>query len=357
MRWRTGRFDRNRVPGIFHTFVPAHAAVSLTDIDLDQLWADGKRLILLDVDHTLVKWRAEEFAEPVVAWIERAKQMGFALCIISNTRRVERLGRLCTKLGVETVRGRFKPSRAMYRLALIRFKAKPEEAIMVGDQLMTDILGANRAGIQAIWVQKMEGKEFAGTRVNRMMERFFQSVIYRGLVSPVDEKPASNEKELPFSERLVTRQFVKFVIVGGSSFLIDFFVTWFLRFHSGMAEPLGKWLEGSIPFFDKFKTPEDAAIPIFVAVAASLAIVNSFIWNRLWTFEIRGKEQRLSQFRRFVLISVIGLVLNVLITSGLNNILPGHRQYSLAIAKVVAAGIVAFWNFAGQRYYAFKPQE
>lgn len=355
MNWRSGDFDRKLVPEIFHTFVPAHAANTLTDIDLDRLWAGGKRLILLDVDHTLVKWKAEDFAEPVIAWIERAKKMGFGLCIISNTRRVERLGRLSSKLGIETVRGRFKPSRAMFRLALIKFKVKPEEAVMIGDQLMTDILGANRAGIDAIWVRKMEGKEFAGTRINRMMERFFQSFIYRGLIAPVDQAPKPGEKDLPIAERSIVHQFVKFVIVGGTSFLIDFFVTWFLRFHSGLANPLGTWLQANVPYFNQFKTPGDAAIPVFVAIAASLAIVNSFIWNRLWTFEIRGKEQRLSQFRRFVLISVIGLVLNVLITSGLNNVIQGHRQISLVIAKAVAAAIVAFWNFAGQRYYAFKP--
>lgn len=355
-RWRSGDFDRKLVPEIFHRFVPAHAADSLQSIDLDRLWSGGKRLILLDVDHTLVKWKAMDFAQPVLEWIGRAKTMGFGLCIISNTRRVHRLQQLSQTLGVETVRGRFKPSRAMFRLALIKFKRKPEEAVMIGDQLMTDILGANRAGIDAIWVRKMEGKEFAGTRINRFMERILQSAIYQGLITPIDESKKPGEETAPLKERSIFHQIVKFTIVGGSSFIIDFAITWFLTFHSGLAQPLGVWLQDHLPLFQQFKTPEKAAVPIFVTVAAAVAIVNSFIWNRLWTFEIRGKEERTSQFRRFVIVSVIGLLLNVAITSALNNVLPTHKQISLAIAKAVAAIVVAVWNFTGQRLYAFKPR-
>src|SRR5438132_1684957 len=145
---------------------------SLHAIDLPELWKTGKRLLLLDVDNTLVKWREESFSQPVLDWITHAKELGFDICLISNTNHLDRLERLKTALGVESVRGRFKPSRAMFRLAMIKYKRKPEETVMVGDQLMTDILGANRAGIEAIWVRKMEGQEFSGTKINRRMERF-----------------------------------------------------------------------------------------------------------------------------------------------------------------------------------------
>ncbi len=357
MTWRSGDFDATKVPEIFHRFVPAHAAESLHMIDLNRLWSGGKRLILLDVDHTIVKWKAEEFAPEILDWVAAAKTMGFDLCIISNTRRPARLGRLSEKLDISTVRGRFKPSRAMFRLALIKFKRKPEEAVMIGDQLITDILGANRSGIHAIWVRKMEGKEFAGTRVNRFMEKILQSFIYKGLVAPIDEAEVPGE---PMAERPVIHQLVRFGIVGGSSFVIDFGIRWILTFHVPygdrlLSEVFGSWLQHSFPFFaERFVSPQNAAVPFFVVISASLAITNSFIWNRLWTFEIRGKEERLGQFRRFVLVSVIGMILNVLISSTLANVIPGHRQRSLAIATVIATIFVAVWNFLGQRHYAFK---
>lgn len=388
-RWRSGQFDRARVPEIFHRFVPAHAADSLESIDLDRLWAGGKRLILMDVDHTLVNWKAEEFSPEILDWVKRAHALGFGLCIISNTRRVERLVRLVAALnahltsnplppspsvapsspqgegGVEIVRGRFKPSRAMFRLALIKFKCKAEQAVMIGDQLMTDILGANRSGIDAIWVRKMEGKEFVGTRlVNRAMEWMLRTAIYKGLITPIDEKPASPsiEHAKPLAERSVVHQFVKFGIVGVTSFAIDAGIRWYLKFHAPwhgelLADVVGRWLQGHSEFLrSQFKTPANAALPLFVVFSSGIAIVNSFIWNRLWTFEIRGKQERAAQFRRFVVVSVIGMLLNTLISSGLNEIIPGHPQRSLAIATVIATVIVAFWNFTGQRLYAFRSE-
>ncbi len=364
-RWRSGDFDRAQVPEMFHSFMPAHAVNVLQDVNLQRLWEGGKRLILVDVDHTLVMWKQEDFGSEVIAWIEAAKKMGFELCIISNTRRVERLARLSEKLGIATVRGRFKPSRAMYRLALIKFKRKPEEAVMIGDQLMTDIFGANRAGIDAIWVRRMEGKEFGPTRINRFMERLLQSAIYKGLVAPADENPGTQAEEQakPIKDRALVHQLVKFAVVGGSGFIIDFGIRWYLMFHAPwgnalMSTVFGNWLQESFSFFrSSFSTPAKAALPFFILVSAGLAIVNNFIWNRLWTFQIRSREERATQFRRFVTVSVIGMALNNVISSSLNQIIPGHAQRSLAMATIIATVCVAVWNFTGYRFYAFKPRK
>lgn len=354
-RWQSGDFDRQRLRGAVRQFAPAHAAESLPAIDLQRLYDKGKRLILLDVDHTLVEWKAEEFAPEVVAWVERAKAMGFGLCIISNTHRLDRLERLKTKLGVETVRGRFKPSTAMFRLALIKFDRKPEEAVMVGDQMMTDVLGANRAGIDAIWVRKMDGKEFSGTRlVNRTIERFLTGGVYKALVAPVDE-PAG-----PDPKASLLNQLVKFGIVGGTSFAIDYCIRMTLRFavpwKGGLlASAFGGWLLRSFPSLFAFaKSPEAAALPFFIAVAALVAMVNSFFLNRLWTFQIRGRAERTAQFRRFAVVSLVGVGLNIFFSTLFNHLIPGDDKASLRLATVLATIIVGAWNFSGQRLYAFR---
>lgn len=361
-RWRIGEFDKKLVPELFHPFVPSHAVNTLVDIDLDKLWEGGKRLILLDVDHTIVKWKAEEFAQPVLDWITKAKKLGFDLCIISNTRRPARLGRLCKMLDIETVKGKFKPSAEMFHLAMAKFNRKPEETVMVGDQMMTDIFGANRAGINAIWVKKMDGKEFVGTRVNRFMEWILQSIVYKALIAPIDEESGGPEIEgsKPLKDRTIVHQLVKFMIVGGSSFIIDAGIRGYLSFYAHwhdqlLSQVFGTWLRSNYSFFYRtFDDPGKAAFPFFVAVGATFGILNSFIWNRRWTFEIRGKEERLSQLRRFLVVSLIGFALNVLISGGLNNVIPGHPKMSAAISTVIATIIVAFWNFTGQRFYAFR---
>jgi HAD superfamily phosphatase (TIGR01668 family) len=360
--FRTGTFDRKRISSVLHPFVPARAEASLLAVDLDELWEEGKRLILLDVDHTLVHWRSEEFPEGVEEWVSRAKAKGFDLCILSNTRNPERLARLAAKLQVETVRDRFKPSPAMFRLAMIKFKRKAEECIMIGDQIFTDVLGANRCGIDAIWVQKFEGEEFAGTKISRLGERLLRSTLYKALVTPVDEPADSEDVEetKPPAERTLIRQIIKFGIVGGTSFVIDTGLSLiFLRLlpWNGMllSEALGSWLQTTFPaVFSYAKDASTAAIPVLGGTASFIAMFNSFVWNRSWTFRVKGKHERLSQLRRFYTISILGAVWNTLITSALANVIPGHPTRSLIVAKVVAAGIVAVWNFLGQRLYAFR---
>lgn len=360
--FRTGSFDRERISSVWHKFLPAHATSSLLEVDLDQLWEQGKRLILLDVDHTIVKWRAEEFPQGVEDWVARAKTKGFDLCILSNTRNPERLARLASRLGVETVRDKFKPSPAMFRLAMIKFKRKPEESIMIGDQIFTDILGANRCGIDAIWVQKMEGREFAGTKVSRFGERLLRSTLYKALVTPVDEQPASPELEeaKPAGEKTLIRQIIKFCIVGGTSFIIDTGLSLLflrgLRWDGGLlSEALGVSLQTNFPaLFAWAKDAPTAAIPILGGLASLIAMFNSFIWNRNWTFRVKGRAERMAQLRRFYAVSILGAVWNTLIFTALSNIIPGHPTRSLIVAKVFAAGFVAVWNFLGQRYYAFR---
>ena len=360
--FRTGAFDRRRISSVLHAFVPARAESSLIAVDLDELWESGKRLILLDVDHTIVHWRAEQFPEGVEDWVARAKAKGFDLCILSNTRNPERLARLAAKLHIEAVRDKFKPSPAMFRLAMIKFKRKPDECIMIGDQIFTDVLGANRCGIDAIWVQKFEGQEFAGTKISRLGERLLQSTLYKALVTPVDEPRESEEVEegKPAAERTLVRQIIKFCIVGGTSFVIDTGLSViFLRMipWNGMllSESLGGWLQSTFPaIFSYAKDAPTAAVPILGGMASFIAMFNSFIWNRNWTFRVKGKHERLAQLRRFYSVSIMGAVWNTLITSALANVIPGHPTRSLVVAKVIAAGIVAVWNFLGQRYYAFR---
>ena len=106
MSFRKGTFERDKT-GILRPFCPAHAVGSLTEISLEWLASEGKKLIMLDVDHTLVEWKQENFSPAVLEWLEKAKTMGFSLCILSNTRRLERLARISQILGIKTYQGKF----------------------------------------------------------------------------------------------------------------------------------------------------------------------------------------------------------------------------------------------------------
>ena len=230
---------------------------------------------------------------------------------------------------------------------------------MVGDQLITDVLGANRTGIEAIWVRKLEGKEFKGTSINRVMERMLTGLIYQALVTPIDETSSSPEVERakPLGQKTIVHQLVKFAIVGGTSFVIDFGFTYLfmkvIPMEGGlMSDHLGTFLIHNFgPLFSYATHPSAAALPILGAVASFFAMTNSAFMNRAWTFEVKGKEERAKQIRRFYVVSILGQFINIGVATAVFSMI-GNQQ--LLIPKVAGAGIAAAWNFIGSRLYAFR---
>lgn len=398
--FRAGKYKRDTL-GVLKHFAPIQSVHALIDITPEELIEAGKKLVLVDVDNTLVEWRSDHIPESTITWLEFMKRAGLDVCIISNTRNVERLARLAGKLGIPYLVGKFKPSRSMFRRALDQFGVKPEEAIMVGDQVFTDILGANRTGIEAIWVQQMAPRDFVGTKISRLGERMLRRHLHKAIM--VEDESIANDRDTGIEENStvksmssgdldenkkekaaapeveedlpvggaaawelllspVVRQFIKFCIVGGSSTVIDIGIFWILRFHATwhgelLSDAFGRYLTVNFPSIFAplaVKTSADATVPIFKVISSTIAIFNAFIWNRRWTFKIKGKEHRSVQLKKFFVVAIIGMLLNAVITTALNSIIPGRPKMSLAVATAIATVIVAFWNFFGQKHWTFK---
>lgn len=163
-------------------FRPAQLAPAVSRIDLDELWTRGIRGIVLDVDNTLCAWQwrgPAAIAAPAQEWVAKAKAKGFRLCIISNGR-PSRVARAAQTLQLPYVARARKPLRRAYRQALELLGTPPEATAAVGDQLLTDIFGANRVGLHSILVAAVSPREFAGTRLTRVVE----AVIRRRLGLP-----------------------------------------------------------------------------------------------------------------------------------------------------------------------------
>ena len=362
--FRAGKFEREKVPGWARGFCPAHSSLSLLDIDLKSLAQSGKKLILLDVDNTLLPWKGEAIPQTSLDWITTARKCGLELCILSNTRHPARLDRIAKKLGVNYLQGRFKPSTAMYRQALKQFGAQPQQAVMIGDQLFTDILGANRAGIEAIWVRPMSAHDFVGTKISRFGERLVRGTLFRNLqdgeTAEAVDLPPGGAGAMELLKKPVVRQFVKFCIIGGLSFAIDVGIHGVLMYAVKVGDQqlgvvFGNWLIEKMPFLFAFASDATgASYPVLKIPTAGLAILNSFYWNRRWTFNIRGREERLAQLHKFVVVALIGMALNTVIGTALKNVIPGHSLRSWGVASVIAAVVVAFWNFSGQKLWTFR---
>lgn len=102
-----------------------------------------------------------------------------------------------------------------------------------------------------------------------------------------------------------------------------------------------------------------AGLPTLLANSLSFTagLLNNFTWNRLWTFADAVKTDWLKQLVQFTLVSLVGLALNNLIVISLEGVLGtllGQPQWGYLPAKVIATGVVVFWNYFANRTWTFK---
>ncbi|MFN8139813.1 MAG: YqeG family HAD IIIA-type phosphatase [Fimbriimonadales bacterium] len=173
------RYERSEVQSAFRRFCPSFRARKLSEIVPSELVASGIKAVLLDVDNTLVNWKAMHIPEETSAWIQDCMNAGLKLCLVSNTRNPARLHELSNRLGIPYARGKMKPSRQPFEDALRKVNATVAEAVMVGDQMFTDVWGGNRMGMITIWLEPRHSREFFGTKISRVAEKAVGRLIER----------------------------------------------------------------------------------------------------------------------------------------------------------------------------------
>lgn len=135
------------------SLIPRGYCARVTDIDPEQLTRRGITLLLADLDNTLVPYGAREPEGELVAWRERLRQGGVELFLVSNSRKPGRPGHFARTLDMDFVGHAGKPGTRGFLTALERTGRTPAQAAMVGDQIFTDILGGNRAGVMTLLVE------------------------------------------------------------------------------------------------------------------------------------------------------------------------------------------------------------
>ena len=147
-------------------------------IDLDELASLGVRCLLLDRDNTLVPRDATVAPPSVAAWLDHARELGLGLCIVSNNFHSDQVEQSARELGSEVVHHAMKPFPFAVAHALRKMGVKPEEAVLIGDQVYTDIVAGNLAGLRTILVRPQSTTDLWYTHIMRIGER----LLLRGRV-------------------------------------------------------------------------------------------------------------------------------------------------------------------------------
>jgi putative flippase GtrA len=155
------------------------------------------------------------------------------------------------------------------------------------------------------------------------------------------------------------RQFLKFCTVGAMNTALDWTLALFLTYYTPLPRLLGGWLTQGASQLGFTLRAETMAVFVTKVISSGTATCNSFIWNRRWTFRVRGKQERMSQFARFVTVNIIGMLLNSTITTLIVRPFlppPSHKPHPLLFmaAQAIATLMVLFWNFFANKYWTFR---
>jgi HAD superfamily phosphatase (TIGR01668 family) len=156
---------------------------SLLDIPLKRLRERNIKAFILDLDNTITEWNSNELRSEIIEWFRLIKDEGFKACILSNNAE-QRIEKVAVRLGIPFIHRAAKPRRHSFFSAVKLLEVSNHEVAVVGDQIFTDVLGGNRAGLFTILVKPLARREFFGTKINRTLELF----VLRHLLKNVTKK-------------------------------------------------------------------------------------------------------------------------------------------------------------------------
>ncbi|MCM3692345.1 YqeG family HAD IIIA-type phosphatase [Neobacillus niacini] len=151
-------------------FLPDEHVKSILDIHPEDLKKRGVKGIITDLDNTLVEWDRPSATPELVKWFEQIKKNNILVTIVSNNNEL-RVKEFSDPLQIPFIFRARKPMVRAFNKALSQMGIKKEEAVVIGDQLLTDVLGGNRSGFHTILVVPVAQTDGFFTKFNRFTER------------------------------------------------------------------------------------------------------------------------------------------------------------------------------------------
>lgn len=158
---------------IFKMFYPCEYVKSVFDIDYDKLSALGYKGVIFDIDNTLVH-HGEDSTPEVDELFRKIHRSGLKTLLLSNND-TERIERFIKNIDTPYIPNADKPCTDNYYKAIEILDIKMKEAVFIGDQLFTDIYGANKCNMANILVQFM--RYDSETKIGK--KRTLEKVILR----------------------------------------------------------------------------------------------------------------------------------------------------------------------------------
>lgn len=154
-----------------HLLYPDEYLSSTYQIDFDKLYREGYRGLIFDIDNTLVPHGAPA-DERAIELFAHLKELGFDCVLLSNNKE-PRVKMFNEKIGVRYIFKAAKPKPGNYRHAVELMHTDCNHTIFIGDQIFTDVMGANLAGIRTILVAPINPKE----EIQIVLKRYLEKIV------------------------------------------------------------------------------------------------------------------------------------------------------------------------------------
>lgn len=166
---------------MYNFLLPREFVTTVFEITPEKLAQLGIKGIITDLDNTLIEWDRPDATEEIATWMKMMQDAGIRIIIASNNNQ-ERVKRFAEPLGIPFIYRARKPLGAAYYAAMKEIRLKSNEVAMVGDQLLTDIMGANRLKLYTFLVRPVAESDGFVTLFNRFVERrVFNSLKRKGI--------------------------------------------------------------------------------------------------------------------------------------------------------------------------------
>lgn len=151
-------------------FLPDQHVKSIFEIKPESLKEKGIKGIITDLDNTLVEWDRPLATPKLMNWFEEMKKHNIAVTIVSNNNE-SRVKAFSNPLNIPFIYEARKPMTRAFFKALKEMGLQKQETVVIGDQLLTDVLGGNRGGFHTILVVPVAKTDGVITKFNRLVER------------------------------------------------------------------------------------------------------------------------------------------------------------------------------------------
>jgi len=135
------------------SLIPQYVFRDITDVSTEFLEQQGIKFLMLDLDNTLAAYDEHVLSDNIVTWLADIRNSGIELFIISNSTRKNRVGPLCDSVGIKYIMQAFKPSPKTLLDAMESEGFSRDVSALAGDQIVTDGIAANRAGVLSIVIK------------------------------------------------------------------------------------------------------------------------------------------------------------------------------------------------------------